>query len=788
MNKLLALGCGILFATTSYSQNNWCGTTEKEEEYFNFFPERREIVKKNREDFERYAQSKTISRGTEVKNYIIPVVFHILHDNGPENLSDEIIHGQIEQLNIDFNAYNRDSSLVWDEFKSVIGNANIQFRLAQIDENLNSTSGIVRWETQDTYDPSSWQAAGGRIWDPSKYMNIFVMNCMDPTSCANNTAGGVAAYTYKPGTTGADIDAIYSRYPYVKKGDRTISHEVGHWLNLSHTWGDSNDPATGTNCSWDDYVDDTPNTDGQFGGCNRESTCGSLDNVQNIMNYANCSVMFTKGQVNRMRNALEGWAGDRSNLWSESNLLATGMNILYDVDFVNPTIVCQGEKVNFHDKSFLNDKNTWQWAFEGGNPSSSKAKDTVVTYKNEGLYDVSIIVSNGSTTLSKSKLNNIFVLREIGKPMPFSEGFESQISLNTSDWVTINRNEGSSKWELTDEASFNGGKSIKLENLNSDSANVDELLSNSIDLSPMQTASMTMRVAYAQVGTSNDKIEVWGYKNCGQDSIPLGAFYQGIQIAGSNSAQTEPFIPTEKGQWTKLTFNVVSSSYLAEDFIFKVKFESAGGNNIYIDDINFSGTYKSTPVLQSPRDGRVSIPDTVLLDWKAIQGVDEYYYELDTTNQFNSSLLQSGTLTYISDDPYGEDTQFEAENLLWGQKYYWRVRAYTSNIPSSWSDIWSFTVSNSGVGISENQQNLSLRVIPNPVTSSAMININSKESKEITYAVYNLLGQVELEKEVFMLNSGLTKINIDADILKDGIYFLVIDDGISTSSYKFIKN
>ena len=70
---------------------------------------------------------------------------------------------------------------------------------------------------------------------------------------------------------------------------------------MSHTWGGTNDPGLEENCSDDDGIEDTPNSIGSS-GCNlSQNTCGSLDNVQNYMDYASCSKMFTEGQKSVMR-------------------------------------------------------------------------------------------------------------------------------------------------------------------------------------------------------------------------------------------------------------------------------------------------------------------------------------------------------------------------------------------------------------------------------------------------------------------------------------------------------
>ena len=106
---------------------------------------------------------------------------------------------------------------------------------------------------------------------------------------------------------------------------RTLTHEIGHYLGLPHTWGGTNDPGLPGNCADDDGIEDTPNTIGSNLNCDLTmTTCDAhLDNVQNYMDYSYCSNMFTEGQANYMRNILNLEVSQRNQLWSEANLSAS---------------------------------------------------------------------------------------------------------------------------------------------------------------------------------------------------------------------------------------------------------------------------------------------------------------------------------------------------------------------------------------------------------------------------------------------------------------------------------
>jgi hypothetical protein len=266
------------------------------------------------------------NRGGANQVYTIPMVFHVIHENGNENISDEQIYDAIAVLNRDFRKLNPDTSDIIDAFAGIAGDARVEFRLATIDPNGNCHSGINRIVSPLTNDGSNSDMKALSYWPRNKYMNVWI--------CAE-IGSGIAGFTNLPGDVngnwGAFEDGIVLRSDYVGSigtsspiKSRTLTHETGHWLNLYHTWGPTNSPADPTNCDFDDNVTDTPNTVG-YTSCNIDgASCGSLiDNVQNYMEYSYCSRMFTEGQTTRMRAALLSNTAQRNNLWSAANLEST---------------------------------------------------------------------------------------------------------------------------------------------------------------------------------------------------------------------------------------------------------------------------------------------------------------------------------------------------------------------------------------------------------------------------------------------------------------------------------
>ncbi len=239
--------------------------------------------------------------------YTIPVVFHVIYNGSSQNVPDNVILGQLDVLNEDFGAYNVDISTVIPAFSGIYADADIQFCLASVDPSGNPTTGITRTATSVssfsyTGNGMKFNSSGGKdAWPRADYLNIWVCRL----------SGGVLGFAQFPGGP-ANTDGVVVDYRYVGRDSwtsgplspynkgRTLTHEVGHWLNLRHIWGDGG-------CSVDDGVADTPLSSSPNYGCPLSSTrCSSLDNVQNYMDYTNdaCMVMFTAGQGARMRATL----------------------------------------------------------------------------------------------------------------------------------------------------------------------------------------------------------------------------------------------------------------------------------------------------------------------------------------------------------------------------------------------------------------------------------------------------------------------------------------------------
>ena len=576
-----------------------CGQSYFTEKLHKQNPDQSVRAQKAREKIEgeKTNSPSTLAKGGE-EEYIIPVVFHVIHNNGPENISDAQIMDGLENLNDFYDASLPFLDEVVSEFQDIVADMNVRFMLAKLDPEGNCTNGIVRVQNNATFYGGEVLKEISPAWDRSSYLNIWVTdNIYTPEA----TGGTTLTYAYEPeevdGPEGEDIDGIVicnEVLGTIGTGNSSIqtslAHVVGHYLNLSHTWGPNYVPGQNENCDVDDGVMDTPNCDGVWGGCPlQNTTCGSLDNVQNLMSFTQCGMMFTEGQKDRTHIALNSDIADRNQLWTMENLDETGVlqeSSLCSADFFADNVtVCAGETVSFEDFSYSG-INSWDWSFEGGDPESAMAQSPQVVYSEPGEYDVMLEVSDGENTISVTKEDYIHVISGTGDPIPFSETFESLSELPEDSWLLGLGNSGSDSWEIMDEGSFSQ-KSVGIDNYGKPIGTTEQLISDVLSV-PENTETLYISYDLAFAGVEAGVVDLLSVKmspDCGDES-----WYSMQELTGEDLTTTNPvmgeFVPQTSDEWE---LKVASAS---QDFLFtdqvRIMFEfvSGGGNNVYIDNIN----------------------------------------------------------------------------------------------------------------------------------------------------------------------------------------------------------
>ncbi|MBK8145690.1 MAG: T9SS type A sorting domain-containing protein [Bacteroidetes bacterium] len=299
---LLSIAALALFAQGFAQAKRNCGSHEHHLQMLQNDPAyviAHEQIEKQTRDFEANPQKKTRAVKT------IPVVFHVVYNTAAQNVSDAQVQSQLAVLNADFRKLNADWTNTPAVFQGLVADCEIQFCLAQQDPNGNATTGINRVSTAvtsfSTNNAVKYSAQGGaNIWDRNKYLNIWVCNL----------SGGVLGYAQFPGGAAATDGVVITYTGFGTMGTaqapfnkgRTATHEVGHWLNLYHIWGDD-----GTSCNGSDLVGDTPNQADENYGCPAfpAVSCANGPNGDMFMNYMDytddaCMYMFSAGQKTRM--------------------------------------------------------------------------------------------------------------------------------------------------------------------------------------------------------------------------------------------------------------------------------------------------------------------------------------------------------------------------------------------------------------------------------------------------------------------------------------------------------
>ena len=252
--------------------------------------------------------------------YTIPVVVHVLYNTATQNISDAQINSQIDQLNKDYQLLNTDAANAPSVFIGLEANCQIQFCLAKQDANGVATTGIIRKSTTSTSfsadndNAKSSTTGGDNAWPRDKYLNLWVV-----PEITSGGQPGILGYAQFPGGPAA-TDGVVIGYNYFGtsgtvsspyNGGRTATHEIGHWFNLYHIWGDDNGACTGS-----DSTSDTPNQASENYGTPTfpHVSCSNGPNGDLFMDYMDyvddaAMYMFTSGQKTRIQATLASGGG-----------------------------------------------------------------------------------------------------------------------------------------------------------------------------------------------------------------------------------------------------------------------------------------------------------------------------------------------------------------------------------------------------------------------------------------------------------------------------------------------
>jgi hypothetical protein len=568
----------------------------------------------NMAQIEKETQKWIAEHGNEKTRLLvtIPVVVHVVYNTTAQNISTAQVQSQIDILNEDYRRLNADKANTPSVFASVAADVQIEFCLATTDPTGATTTGITRTQTATTAflddDAVKATATGGRdAWNTAKYLNLWVCNL----------SGGLLGYAQFPGGA-ANTDGVvilYSAFgntgtvqPPYNKG-RTATHEVGHWLNLYHIWGDDSGA-----CSGSDLVSDTPNQGDSNGGCPTfpNISCSNTPNGDMFMNYMdytddNCMNMFTNGQATRMTAIVNG---SRSGLLTSQGCSGGGttsadagiVEVAYPSGTVCSTSFSMVVVLKNYGTTTITAANI-NYNISGGSSgtynwtgSLAAGASTFVTITGlsapAGAHSVSAtaVVSN-DTNAANNAFSDSFVVNT-GAGLTFAtENFQS-LGFPASGWGLLNY-DGTTTWARTTTAGANSSASMYMNNYDYTGGQTlatgqsDALVTPLIHV-PTSNGNIEFDIAYAYyqdaTGSLSDSLKIGVSTNCGQS-------YSLIYNKGGAALQTvapmsSAFTPTAT-QWRHETLSL--SSYAGQDVIIRFRNACNYANNMYIDNINLTG-------------------------------------------------------------------------------------------------------------------------------------------------------------------------------------------------------
>jgi hypothetical protein len=616
MLKKLLLGLSLLLAAeqTAQAQRRTCGTMSHLDRLEQQQPGTKAQLKALDRKIALMAQNPGQRSAAPI--ITIPVVVHVIYANASQNVSQAQIQSQIDALNEDYSKLNPDTTNIPLAFRSVAGNMQVRFELARRDPNDDPTTGVTRTATThgafSDDDAVKYTNRGGHdIWNRDKYLNLWVCDL----------GSLLLGYAQFPGSGPAAADGVVINYtcfgrigtaatPYNK--GRTATHEVGHWLDLYHIWGD--EPA----CADDDLVTDTPLQKGENYNCptfplisGTGASCSGAAPGAMFMNYMDyvddaCMMMFTNGQKSRVHNALNA---ARDSLFTSNGLTPvvlqpldasafniTGIKVYSCVTQITPSVVLKNKGTTALTSATITYRldsgapQTYQWT---GNLASLAT--TVITLPSISLaagnhtFSATSSLPNGQTdnNTGNDAKNFSFVtaVPAQGIALPFSESFEG--TFPPANWTLLNP-DNDITWARTSRAAKAGSRSIYMNNYDySFIGEVDELVMPALDLTTMVSPALTFQLAYARFSSSaSDSLEIMASTDCG---VTYSSLYKkgGSALATIPAFRSNSYTPAAT-DW-RLESVPLTSVASGNSVILKFKHTTGYENNLYVDDVQVSG-------------------------------------------------------------------------------------------------------------------------------------------------------------------------------------------------------
>jgi len=616
---------------------------------------------------------------SKVKEIItIPVIFHIVYKTAAQSLSEERVRSQLDVLNEDFRMQHANVDKTLPIFKDRAADMEIEFCLAQRDPEGLPTTGIQYYSTSidtfffDNQESIKFSEFGGAdSWPSDDYLNIWVCNLEI----------GLLGYAQFPGME-KNKDGVVLDYVHVGRVGtqpnivgRTATHEVGHWLNLRHIWGDGE-------CDDDDDVEDTPPSDTSHGFCNlnADSCTGDdePDMVQNYMDYTEdrCLTLFTKGQKERARAIFEP-GGAREAILSSNSCTPPVLqdddvrliqlnNAKANENFCSTMFTPSIQFRNYGNKTlnrltietFINENlvDSFDWTGNVATGEFAETKLNEIEFS-QGTQELKIVIANVNARPDDQPEDNMvsFNIQALGRSVPFEESFEdNNFPPVYSNLIDLdNDNEG---FQLKKGVAYTGDNCMFINCFDYGlSGAIDELVLPLIDFSSTGNPMLEFYNAYARYDSEDsDTLEILVSKDCGQNYTSVYK-QQGVFIATAGNRQ-EYFEPSSENQWRQ---RIVDLKAFEGESEVSIKFRCINSHeqNLYIDDIRIFGDdmipvdddYQLNAlevlIYPNPAIDELNIQLNNINEWKLlVRSVDGKIVleENDLSKKMNIEHLQSG--------------------------------------------------------------------------------------------------------------------------------------------------
>lgn len=750
----------------------------------------------------------------------IPVVFHIVYSSATYNISDAQCLAQLDQLNKDYARLNTDAGNTPSVWQGISANTNIQFCLASRTPAGAATTGIERRQTTvssfSTNDNVKRYANGGLdAWASSSYLNIWVCNL----------SGGVLGYAQFPGgptTTDGVVLTYYSvgsmlsptsSAPY--NLGRTATHEVGHWLNLNHIWGDD-----GTSCSGTDNVSDTPNQAGEnYGapafphtdGC---STTSPGVMFMNYMDYTddNAMNMFTNGQSARMA-ALFATGGARNAMLTSTGCQAGSTTCNVPTGMSTTGITSTTATLNWTAVSGANSYNI-QYRIVGAaswtsttSTTASKSLTGLVASSNYE-WQVATVCASGTSAFTASTTFSTPAVATCGVATGMSTtGIGSTTA--TLNWTAVS---GATSYNV--QYRIVGAASWTPTTSTTNSKALTGLVASSNYEWQVQTVCSGGSSAF----TSSTNFSTTAAAACGIATgmatsaiTSSGATLSWTAVSGATSYNVQYRI-VGAGSWTSTTSatnsKAIAGLVAASNYEWQVQTVCASGNSAFTASTNFttsaasacSDVYESNntsgtaKTIATNTDITAMIGTTTDADWfKFVTTSPNTYIKVNLTNLpfdydirlYNSSVSQLG-ISQAS----GTTSEQIIRNTTTASTYY--IKVYGYNSAYSTTVCYKLRVSVGSTAFRTVEDIVSepvaepaindFNLFPNPAKEEVNVAFSASQNESIQVRVFDMVGKTILNQN-FNVESGYNKFSLDLTLMNKGIYFVEL----TNSSERIVK-